>query len=90
MYSEFLWGVFDMCAMCFPFLILWKIGQTILSSKRNNCIIYAPAAKDSKIEELTQQHHADRVKMHELIDKAANFDTELVRKNSLLFVQPQR
>ena len=44
------------------------------------CLLYnATAAKDSKIEELTQQHHADRVKMHELVDKAANFDTELVR-----------
>jgi hypothetical protein len=44
----------------------------------------AAAAKDGRIEELVQQHHADRVKMHELHEKTSSFDTELAGLRSQL------
>lgn len=40
--------------------------------------------KDGRIEELVQQHHTDRVKMHELHEKASSFDTEMASVKSAL------
>jgi hypothetical protein len=49
------------------------------------CVLLpASAAKDGRIEELVQQHHADRVKMHELHEKTSSFDTELAGLRSQL------
>jgi chromosome segregation ATPase len=49
-----------------------------------NILLPAAAAKDGRIEELVQQHHADRVKMHELHEKTSSFDTELAGLRSQL------
>jgi hypothetical protein len=49
-----------------------------------NILLPAAAAKDGRIEELVQQHHVDRVKMHELHEKTSSFDTELAGLRSQL------
>jgi chromosome segregation ATPase len=41
-------------------------------------------SKEGRIEELVQQHHADRVRIHELNEKAASFDAELANMKSAL------
>jgi chromosome segregation ATPase len=42
------------------------------------------ASKDGRIEELVQQHHLDRVKIHELHEKTSSFDTEMASLKSAL------
>ena len=48
-------------------------------------------SKNNRIEELLQQHHTDRVKLHEVSEKASVFDTEMASlKSSLAHEQAHR
>lgn len=41
-------------------------------------LLHHAASKEGRLEELVQQHHADRVKMHELHEKCSTTETEMV------------